>query len=354
VHRILQFLWYRRDEGLAAKILLAPLWLASHLYSRIASGRRQRLAGRGAKVTARVISIGNLTVGGAGKTPVAIHIARELQKRNARPAVLSRGYGRLDENREAVVSDGECILESARRAGDEPLLIARSCPGVPVLVGPDRASLARQAIARFGARTLVLDDGFQHFKLRRDLDVVVLDASNPFGNGCLLPRGPLREPQNALSHAGLIWLSKVDQAPEAQILQLAGKARALTGREPVRSSYRISSLEGAAGRFLPPGALSGMGVLMCAGLARPGSFRRTLESAGAQVLGQVLFGDHHLFSSAEIERVTRRAGRCGAEAIAITEKDAVRLPSAALPHPWLVVRIEVEILSGAEILAELC
>ncbi len=345
-------LWYRKSEGLLARLLLFPLWVLSLLFGLFARSRGEAQARSARKVPARVISVGNLTVGGAGKTPVAIHLARRLLESGQRPAVLSRGYGRQQSERSAVVSDGGRVLCGVEQSGDEPQLIARACPGVPVLVGADRARLAIEAVEKFGAKTLVLDDGFQHRRLARDLDIVVLDAANPFGNGSLLPRGPLRESPQALGRASLAWISKVDQAPAAEVEALAAQVQRLTGRPPIRSSYRIRDVADERGESLGPGALAGKKVLLLAGLARPYSFRATLQQAGAQVVGAAIYPDHHAFSASELADARRRAQQAGAEALAVTEKDWVRIAGESA-GPLRVVKVELAILSGEEQLAQL-
>jgi tetraacyldisaccharide 4'-kinase len=349
MQRVLEALWYRRNEGPLARLLLSPLWLLSLLYGAVVARRRARIARRGGarKVSARVVSVGNLTVGGAGKTPVAIEVARRLQERGEQPAVLSRGYGR-EGSAPLVVSDGKSLLGNPKIAGDEPLVIARALPQVPVLVGPDRAALAELAITRLGARSLVLDDGFQHLKLARDLDIVVIDASNPYGNGYLLPRGPMREPRSALRRAGLVWLSKCDQADAATLEALAREAQEATGRPPVRSAYRITDVAELGGKSLDADALRGKKVGLLAGLARPESFVRTVEAAGATIASRAFFRDHHCFTGDELRQAARAARRHGAEAIATTAKDAARLPGAHLDLPLLVVHVQSCILSGEE------
>jgi len=351
MHRWIDWLWYRRHEGILTKLLLLPLWLVSLVFGWMVSlrVRRWRAGGRARRVQAEVVSIGNLTVGGAGKTPVAIHITRFLREAGVRTAVLSRGYGRTSDGL-VEVADSERVLTDAARGGDEPLLLARSCPGVPVVVARDRASAAEHAVARFGAQVVVLDDGFQHLRLHRGLDVVVLDATAPYGNGYLLPRGPLREGREALRRAGLVWISKADQASAQDVDVLRAEALALTGREPVVAAYRVVDVLDGGGGSLGPTALQGCRVLLVAGLARPGSFRRTLESCGATVVAEMVFPDHHRFTEQEITNILSRTRAAGADALALTEKDAVRLPS--LDSEVRVVRIESKILSGESSLRE--
>jgi len=280
-------------------------------------------------------------------------IAVRLRARGRRVAILSRGYGaaRTDPR---LVSDGERVLLDASQGGDEPVLLARRLPGVPVLCGPRRADLARRAVRELGADALLLDDGFQHRALARDLDVVLLDAANPFGNGRLLPAGPNREPRSALRRAGLVWLSRVDQADgpdgEGAIERLRSLAREATGQGPVESRHAPDDLlDGALERSLGLGTLRGQRVMLLSGLARPGSFRRTVEALGAEVGGERRHPDHHRFTAAELDEALREAARAGCARVVTTEKDAVRLPSTSARDPrFAVLRISAEILRGAE------
>lgn len=353
-------MWLQRRESLLRQALLAPLWLISQLVALIARMRRARLPARAHRARARVISVGNLTVGGAGKTPVTIAIARRLLAKDHRLAVLSRGYGR--EGRDpVVVSDATGILTSAARGGDEPLVIAAALPGVPVLVGPDRARLADLAVERFAAEVLLLDDGFQHLRLARDLDVVLVDGTNPFGNGQVMPRGPLREPKSALRRADLAWITKVEGARPGEVAALSAELEDLTGRPAVSSATRVSDIADLAGSSLGRAALAGARVFLACGLARPEAFRRTVAAlAGTAIVGEALFGDHHAFTCADLHAIVRRAKTSGATAIAITAKDAAKIQAltgvardAADGLPWRVVHIDQEIASAAEVLDKL-
>jgi tetraacyldisaccharide 4'-kinase len=299
-----------------------------------------------ARVPAPVVSVGNLAVGGAGKTPVAIALARRLAAHGRRVAVLSRGY-RAEASGPRVVSDGSRALLGAREAGDEPALLARRLPGVRVLCGPRRAELAAIALDDLGADALLLDDGFQHRALARDLDVVVVDASNPAGNGRLLPRGPNREPWSALRRAGLVWLTRVDAAPPERLAWLRAEALSATGYGAVESRHAaVDVLDGALGASLGAGALRGARVLLLCALARPEGFRRTLASLGAEVVAERVYRDHHWFSPAELEEVLELAAARDA-LVATTEKDAVRVPAGFAGHARVrAVRIDVEVLAG--------
>jgi tetraacyldisaccharide 4'-kinase len=350
----LEELWWDPSAPRALRAALGPLALAEGLFRAGAALRRAAYdAGlaRAERAGAPVVSIGNLAVGGAGKTPVALAVAERLVARGRTVAVLSRGYGaRRGDAR--VVTDGARLLLDARDAGDEPYLVARRLPGVRVLCGPRRVALARVAVERLGADALVLDDGFQHRALARDLDVVVVDAANPVGNGRLLPRGPNREPWSALRRASLAWLSRVDGAGPEALDRLRAAAREATGRDPVESRHGVVDvLDGALERASGPGALSGRRVLLVCALARPGGFRRTLATMGAEVAGERVFRDHHAFTDGELDEASRAADALRCDAIATTEKDAVRLPPTFAADPRVrVVRIAAEITAGAELL----
>lgn len=349
LHSLVERVWYGERTGLPLRALLWPLWLLSQAFGAVVRRRRRGAARRAQRVEgARVLSVGNLAVGGAGKTPVAMLLAQRLLAEGRAPAVLSRGYGRQGSG-VLVVSDGRGHHAPVREAGDEPSLIARRCPQVPVLVGADRVALGRLAVERFGARTLVVDDGFQHLKLGRDLDVVVLDATCPFGNGHLMPRGPLREGPDALAAAGVVWLSRVDQAEPERVAALVARVRSFTPAAIVRSAYRVVDVVDEAGRSLGAQALQGRRVLMLAGLARPGSFRATLRGLGAEVGAELVLRDHQWLGEAEFVAARRLLERHGLGAMALTEKDAVRLPEGA-GVSCMVVRIEPVILDGAEAL----
>ena len=350
---LVERIWWRRAPGLAGAAPLALLWPAEAAF-RAAAALRGALYDRGALAVAvapvPVISVGNVAVGGAGKTPAVIALAGRLLARGRIVAVLSRGYGasRTDPR---TVSDGRTVLLSAGEAGDEPVLVARRVPGARVLCGPRRAALVGPALA-LGADALVLDDGFQHRSLARDLDVVVLDAANPVGNGRLLPAGPNREPLSALRRAGLVWLSHADRADAASLARLRATARSATGRAPVESRHAaVEVVDGTLSRSLEAAALRGERVLLFSGVAHPAAFRATAEGLGAEVAAERAFPDHHRFTTAELDGVLAAAARARCGRVVTTEKDAVRLPPDRAADPRLcAVRISAEILAGADAL----
>jgi tetraacyldisaccharide 4'-kinase len=353
---LLERAWWSAAPGPGAWLLLLPLRLLSLLFGVVVALRGWLYDRRWLAVSsagAPVISVGNLAVGGAGKTPVTMAIARRLQARGRVVAILSRGYGAA-RNDARVVSDGRQVLLDAAAGGDEPVLLARRLPRARVLCGPRRAALAELAVARHAADALLLDDGLQHRALARDLDVVVLDAANPLGNGWLLPAGPGREPAAALRRAGLVWLSRVDQAAPAVLERWRALAHAATGRMPVESRHApLDVVDGLLERSLGPDVLRGRAVLLLCGLARPGAFRRTVEGLGARVVAERRHPDHHRFTPAELAEALAAAAAAGAELVVTTEKDAVRLEPGQACEPRLaVVRIEAEVLAGAAALDE--
>lgn len=345
-------IWWGPAPGLAERVLLAPLSGAEGLF-RLGVAVRGALYDRGllraVSAPVPVLSVGNLCIGGAGKTPVVLALGERLLRAGHRPAVLSRGYGALAEG-PRVVSDGKSVLLEAGRGGDEPVLLARRLPDLRVVCGPDRAEVARIAVSDLGADVLLLDDGFQHRRLRRDLDVVVLDASNPFGNGHCLPRGPNREPARALSRAGLVWLTHADRASPTRLEELRATARSFTGRDPVESRHAPREvLDGSLERSFGLASLSGARLGLITGVARPESVLRTVESLGASVVLSRDYPDHHRFTEAELAEALAAAEAAGARELVTTEKDAVRLPPGAGREPRLrVLRIDAEVLRGED------
>ncbi|MBI5070409.1 MAG: tetraacyldisaccharide 4'-kinase [Deltaproteobacteria bacterium] len=345
-------MWWRQEEPPLQRLLLAPLALPEALF-RAGVALRNALYDRGLRAAARagapVLSVGNLAVGGSGKTPAALEVARRLAARGRQVALLSRGYG-ASRSDARVVADGSRVLLGAEEAGDEPLLLARRLPGLRVLCGPRRAELATLAVERLAADALVLDDGFQHRALARDLDLVVFDGANPWGNGRLLPRGPNREGRGALRRGQLCWISRVDQAAAPALERLRALAREATGRPPVESRHAVADvLDGALSRSVGKGALAGQRLLLLSGIGRPEGFRRTVEVLGGTVAAERAFADHHRFADAELSEAFAAARAAGCDGVATTEKDAVRLSTRWAAEAMLkVVRIEAEVVSGGE------
>jgi tetraacyldisaccharide 4'-kinase len=284
------------------------------------------------RLPARVVSVGNLTVGGAGKTPVTACLTRLFQAEGQKVAILSRGYGGRSPG-VTCISDGQNIYHRPPEVGEEAYWLARTLPGAAVYTGASRYEAGLAAWEQLKPDLFLLDDGFQHFQLHRDLDIVLLDAAAPFGNGHLLPRGTLREPQSALNAAQVLILTRFragrDQ-PTLTDLQAAfpGKPLLTAAIEP--AAARLFP----AGRLETPAALPGQTLLAFAGLARPEVFRQTLEGLGVRLTSFRTFPDHHPFALAELAALVREAQAAGAAALVTTAKDWARLGErwdAALP-----------------------
>ncbi len=286
-------------------------------------GARRRLA-------RPVISVGNLAVGGSGKTPVAALVARLLTDAGERPAILSRGYGRTDPvPGVTVVSDGTRLRADLARAGDEPLMLARALPGTAVLVCPDRFLAGRLAERHLGATVHLLDDGFQHLPLARDLDLLLVDAAD-LARPRTLPAGRLREPLDAARFADAILIEGTDSDPDAVDALTAAGVPDDTPRFTLFRDLEPPVEETPGGpRPLPAGTR----VLAVCGIARPERFLHALEGSGVAVAGHDVFRDHHPYTAADLARIAARVRETGAGAVLTTEKDLVRL----LPmRPWPV------------------
>lgn len=292
------------------------------------------------ELSARVVSVGNLTTGGTGKTPLVVWIARWLQQRNIATAVLTRGYG-------------------ARPPGggdsDETLLFRRLLPKVPLLVGKSRLRLGRQAVERFNTECAILDDGFQHLAIGRDLDIVLVDSLMPFGFERLLPRGLLREPPGCLRRADLLVFTRSDLCPKDDLRALHRRVREICGSRPiVESAHRpVRFYRHLTEESRPLGWVKGRRVFAFSALGNPDAFPRTLQTLGAEVLGHRAFRDHHWYRESELDEIAQAAAEAGADAVVTTEKDAVKIAAWRDPAPPLhVLAVEIAFLQGEELLVE--
>ncbi len=329
-------------------VLAAPL---SWLYGVGVSLRNRhydRNPGASTRLPGKVVSVGNLTVGGSGKTPVVAALARELLGRGERVAVLSRGYGRRSKSAFVLVSDGNRILASAEDSGDEPLELARGTPGLAVAVGPDRAAVGRDLLDRLGPHVLLLDDGFQHRRLRRDLDLVCFDAREPILSMRLLPRGRLREPLESLSRAhAVVWTRWSDHAQSEELRRLV--SRAAPQLPSIRTRHRLAGFAPLDGsESLGAESFRGRKVGVLLGVARP---ERVLESIPADVVFTATRRDHHWWDPSEMKVLAEEAKRKGAVALLTSGKDATKMAFAPASVPLYVIRIETEILDSSVLAA---
>jgi tetraacyldisaccharide 4'-kinase len=299
----------------------------------------------------QVISVGNVTAGGTGKTPVVEILARTLTEEGRKVAILSRGYRSkkkaVTETLPRVVSDGHRILLDSEMGGDEPYMLARNLPGVVVLVDKDRVKSGRYAIKKFGCDVLVLDDGFQYRRLRHTHEIVLVDSTNPFSNGHLLPRGTLREPAAHIRRADFIFITKSNGDTEilrAKIKKLNPKAEITECRHSPKYFKNAYSTD-----EIPLEALKGKRVVALSGIASPQSFENSIIKMGATILARERFSDHYRYRPQEIIDIINNADELGADYILTTEKDAVRLPHLENPKvPTYYMRMEIEILDGYE------
>jgi tetraacyldisaccharide 4'-kinase len=289
-----------------------------------------------------VISIGNITTGGTGKTPLVAWVAEALAREGLKVCVLTRGYGR-ERNRERVlVSDGARVLAEAHEGGDEPRLLAEMLrgAGVAVLSDRDRVGAARWAREHLGSEAFVLDDGFQHLRVRRDLDIVTLDATNPWGGGRLLPQGRLREPPTSLRRADLIIITRSEQAADLgdlrrEVERLSGRRNVLISHTRTRAVRPLDNQAHAAS-YAP----SAYRVAAFCAIGNPEAFFNHLSRSGFDLTHTRAFTDHHAYTQLDIERLVREAKARGAEALLTTAKDAVKLRQLRFDLPCFVVEIE--------------
>ena len=304
----------------------------------------------------RVISVGNIVAGGTGKTPVVIWIAKYLQNEGFQVAILLRGYGREDHHSTLVVSDGKQILTPLTESGDEARMIARKLPGIPVVVGKDRytAGLAVIQLWRHTEGVLILDDGFQQRQLARDLDIVTIDSTQPFGTGKLLPAGTLREPKTALKRTDILLLTRTDLTAESIDFEQFGQGKQVfqTCHLPMRL-YQLNTGEECALDLL-----EGQRILAVCGIGNPEAFAGTLRQFEPKTVELLAFPDHHPYSLADLNDIGIRAHDVGANIVVTTEKDSQKLEAFAaatefsLPESvqFFVLEIELEIRTNPETL----
>ncbi len=342
-----------RTRGPVAGLLRAGLHGLSLVYGVVVALRNawySTIRRAALRVRRPVISIGNLTVGGTGKTPTAVWVARHLIGRGLRVAILTRGYRpRPPPDQSPLTSEGGRgspfgSIQGGRAESDEARLLARLCPEATVIVDSDRTAAAERAVSG-GADVLILDDGFQHRRLARDLDVVLVDATLPLGFGRLLPRGLLREGPASLRRADLVIVTRSDALDEAGRAGLRADLDRLSGGKPVLACrHRAAGFVDLRGRPVPEVEADAMQAVLFAGIGRFSAFVRTAEGLGVRVLAAYEFPDHHEYSAEEVEELPRVAAHLDANVLLTTEKDAVRLAGRWTDAmvPLMALRVEVE------------
>ncbi len=324
-----------RKKGLIAALARFLLGILSLLYGIMVFAGKVAYAvrlKRSKKLSVPVISVGNVTAGGTGKTPLTALIANMLRDAGHKPAILSRGY------------------KATGGSNDEAGVLTRTAPGIPHLQGKDRVVNGRKAIDGHNATCLVLDDGFQHRRLARDLDVVAIDALNPFGYGRLLPRGLLREPLKALRRANVFVVTHADQVSEKTLALITETLSKIAPGVPVTTAvHAVTELvKPGGGKREKPKALAGKNVLAFCGIGNPRSFKATVLALGAKPKLFIGMKDHQHYPIYLLKKIEKAAEELDVEAVVTTEKDAVKFSDWEWPKPCWVVRVDMKLLSGAD------
>jgi tetraacyldisaccharide 4'-kinase len=327
-------------------LILPPL---STLYGALTKARislYERGTFRTEKLERPVISVGNITAGGTGKTPLVEWIARTLAATGKKVCILTRGYGRTSPSERVLVSDGSTVFSNPREAGDEPYLLAVNLSGIAAVVSDaNRISAGKGAIKHLGTDCFVLDDGFQHLQLARDLNIVTIDATNPWGGRHILPSGSLREPLTGLKRANCMVLTRCDQVEDVESIRL--ELARLSGEKPIFNSsmatVRVYDLKDSTNPSSP-----GNPVAAFCAVGNPQSFFTHLRISGYELAFRKSFPDHYLYSQNDIDRLGRLAKEAGAKSLITTAKDAVKLRSFSFAMPCFSVGIEIQIEHGDE------
>jgi tetraacyldisaccharide 4'-kinase len=356
-------LYGRRTDG-KSKLFIFMTWPLSYVFALIIKIRKIMYKNKiltSFSLGCPVIIVGNLTVGGTGKTPVTEMLAKKLLKKGRKVAIISRGYKskkdpllkrffRWMTHRQPpppkIVSNGRSLLLCSEKAGDEAFMLARNLPGVPVIVDKDRVKAGNYAIKMFGADVLLLDDGFQYFRLSTNMQWLLIDRTNPFGNGKLLPCGILREPTSHINRASCIIITKsndeADVKLEHTIRKYNSSAKIIYCRHAPKHlvSLKDNSIK-------PLSYLKDKRVAVFSGIAMPDSFENFITTMGGHVAYKRRFLDHHRFLVGELERMDENASYVNADLIITTEKDSVRIDEGfGFSTPAYYLRLEIELLSG--------
>jgi tetraacyldisaccharide 4'-kinase len=359
--KALQEIWYPHNDRLALQVVPRLLIPLSSIYERIIRTRNylyDRKFLKTCHLPCPVISVGNVTVGGTGKTPAVIMIAQMLAARGWRPAVLSRGYGGASRSPVNIVSDGHSLLMTARDAGDEPVLMAGRLPGIPVVTGPERRLTGKAAIGAFGVDVLVLDDAFQHRQIHRDINILLIDGRHPAGNGRALPAGPLREPVSAMNRADIVIITgegRDSDTPSGETSQNNYGICIPSGIPVFKSRHR--PLELIPGELpadaQPCDRIAGRRICAFAGIGSPEAFRDTLLALGGHVVSFLAFPDHHSYTQKDVYDINGAAEKGAAELIITTEKDGVKLdPFPELKRRVFMLRIAMDLKNAEEDFAD--
>ncbi|NNK86173.1 MAG: tetraacyldisaccharide 4'-kinase [Desulfobacterales bacterium] len=318
------------------------------------------------RLPCKVISIGNITAGGTGKTPMTLYVAGLMQRLGYEVVVISRGYKGELEKTGGIISNGKTVLMGPKKAGDEPFMLAGRLKNIPLIVGQNRFEAGMQAVKKFNPDVIVLDDGFQHLKLKRDVDLVLLDSNKPIGNLHLLPRGILREPLSALLRADAFIMTRSDRASDEEAKKsLSGLKEFMHSKPVFKTSHQPYVYIVKKEKNIPFASISKKSflydfdflqdsrVLAFAGIARNDDFRHTVENFKCDIADFIGFEDHHQYSDNDLRRMFRLAEKTNVEFLITTEKDYARIANrVAWPIDLVVIGIEISFLSNPEVFAD--
>lgn len=323
--------------------MLSPLSVAYSAVTRLRTAAYQKGILKTTKLPVPVISVGNITAGGTGKTPLVEKVCRILAAEGRRVCVLTRGYGRQNAADRVLVSDATAVLAQAPQSGDEPLLLAENLLGVAAVVcDADRAAAGRWAIEKLDSNVFVLDDGFQHLQLARDLDLVVIDATNPWGGGHLLPHGTLRELPRGLARADCAIITRTEQIDDSSALK--SEIHKQMGDRPVLASQMTTNgVRQISGTVLNPSTSMPQPVGAFCAIGNPHSFINQLRQENLQLTNTQIFPDHYSYKQADISELSRKAKADGAASLITTAKDAVKLRTLQFGVPCYILEIEIAI-----------
>jgi len=348
---------YRRlisGEGgnLGAVLLCFLLAAAAQIYSIIVGLRNFLYSKKWLKihrVSATVISVGNITAGGTGKTPLVIWLCRYLHEKNIPCAILTRGY--------RTAKDSKLKTQNYT---NEPAILAKACPDAKIVINPDRVAAAAEAVAEFGPKVLVADDAFQHRRLARDLDIVTIDATCPFGYGKILPAGLLREPVTAINRADAVVITRCDQLDRTALSELERKLKAVKPDMIIATSIHLPvDARLPDNRQIPVSQLTQKKVFAFCGIGNPDAFLATVKKLGLNCLDYMIFSDHHRYTRRCLNNIYRKAENCGADLLLTTEKDFTTLAglldrqTSQPPLPLAYLAVELKFLAGCDQLKQL-
>jgi tetraacyldisaccharide 4'-kinase len=335
-----------QNSGAGARLLRVLLEMAAIGYSLVVRLRnflysRGWLKAQG--VEAAVICVGNITVGGTGKTPLVVWLCNRLATAS-KCAILTRGYKSTQNSKLRT-----------QNYFDEPAMLADSCPDARVVVNPDRVAGAAEAIRQFGAEVLIMDDGFQHRRLARDLDIIAIDATLPFGYGKMLPAGLLREPVTSLRRAGAVVITRCDQISEPQLSELEEKLRSINPDMIIaKSIHATASLRTTDNEQIDIGLLKDEKIFAFCGIGNPNAFLSTVAALGSELVGSKVYGDHHNYTDSCLTDICQQAERAGADRVLTTQKDWTKIRcNFESTVPFAYLEIEIEFLAGQDKLTAL-